>query len=652
MMTPFFQVFSQDKNMNKPDEEIIVVNTPTLEGDNRHYYSNRPPLVPTLLLKLPIGAIKPKGWLLSQLKLMKDGFTGHLSEISKFLKPNSGWLTLKDPGWEEMPYWLKGFGDLGYILRDKKIYLEAIKWLDAVINSQEKDGYFGPRENKKNHDLWPNMVMLFAFQSLYDATGDKRVIPLMTKYFKYQLEMPIENLLPESWQKIRGGDNLESIYWFYNRTGDKFLLDLGKRVFERTANWTDGIIGTHGVNITMGIRQPGVYYQQSRDKKHLDAVERNYTAIMNEYGQQPGGMFGADENFRQGEIDPRQAAETCSMVEFMYSNESLLKITGEPKYADRCEEIAFNSLPASMTPDLKGLHYLTAPNLISCDSSGEHNFENPGTLLSYDPYNYRCCQHNVAFGWPYFVEHLWLATLDNGLAAVLYATSDVTAIVAGGTEVTIEEKTEYPFSDNIDFLIKTSKQIVFPLYFRIPDWCNDARIIINNNKVDIQPPSGTYIKITRNWKNKDKVRLEFPMNITVKVWDKIGNAISIRRGPLWYSLKIGEEWKRYGGTDKWQALELLPTTPWNYGLLIDPTQPEESIKLSVTRKVSSQPFDLNTAPIELTTKAKRLPNWKAEGKMVSKVPISPVESNEPVEEITLIPMGCARLRISSFPIVK
>jgi hypothetical protein len=643
--------------------DFSVVKIPPATGQNRHYISNKEPLTQSPLVKLPIGAIEPKGWLLSQLQLMRNGFTGRLKELSKFLSSGSGWLTLKDKGWEEMPYWLKGFGDLGYILKDPTLIEEAGRWLDEALSSQQPDGYFGPADNKKNLDLWPNMLMLSCLQSFYEATGDKRVIPFMTKYFRYELGLPPDELLPGSWQKLRGGDNLESVYWLYNRTGEKFLLDLGRRLFERTSDWTSPILTAdrdkkleassfyHGVNITMGFRQPGVYYQQAKDKKYLEAVERNYRQVMDEYGQQPGGMFGADENIRPGYGDPRQGAETCSMVEFMYSNESLLKITGDPRYAERCEEIAFNSLPAALTPDLRGLHYLTAPNLISCDSSGEHDFQNGGTLLSYDPWSYRCCQHNFAFGWPYFAEHLWLATQDNGIAAVLYAPSQVTAKVADGAEIRIAEDTWYPFGDFIDLTLWTNKPVEFPLYLRIPEWSKNARILVNGEDLKAQVQPSSYVVLKRTWSNGDQVRLELPQNIEVKTWTKLGNAVSVRRGPLWYSLKIGERWNRYGGTDEWPAFEILPTTSWNYGLALNPANPASTISLSSQKPPAYQPFTPEAAPIILRAKARRIPLWKEEKRMAGELPASPVQTGEPLEDITLIPMGCARLRIASFPTV-
>ncbi len=656
-----FFIFILLECQNSTKSKIDICNLPPGKGNNSIYVSTRPPLIPNPLIKLPIGSIKPQGWLLSQLELMRDGFIGHLTEISKFLKNNSGWLTGKGRGWEEMPYWLRGYGDIGYILQDQKMIGEAKKWIEAILSSQDKDGYFGPPVNKKNHDLWPNMVVLYILRSFYEATNDERILPFMSRYFRYQYNLPVEHLLPSSWQKFRGGENLESIYWLYNHTGEKFLLDLAERVYRRTHDWESPILTPerdkewkisqfyHGVNITMGYRYPGIYYQQSGKKKYIEAVENNYRLIMDSYGQQPGGMFGADENIRPGKNDPRQGAETCSMVEFMNSNESLLKITGETRYADRCEEIAFNSLPASMTPDLKALHYLTAPNLISCDRSGEHDFDNSGDMLSFNPWRYRCCQHNVSFGWPYFAEHLWFATLDNGVVAVMYAPSTVELKVSSGKKISIKEETQYPFGDEINFIFNMDEPSEFSLYLRVPGWCDSARLAINGEYIDLRPHAGSYIRIKRRWKDSDSIKLLLPAKIEVKRWEKMKNSVSIRRGALWYSLKIGERWVRFNGTDEWPAFELLPTTPWNYALIIDPDQPIKYLQVKEIRKAAYQPFSFENAPIILKAKARRVGYWTAEGRMVGKLPQSPVKTSMHEEEIELIPMGCARLRISSFP---
>ena len=643
--------------------EASTAAVPPAAAPNSHYPSNRPPLAPSPLVKLPIGAVEPRGWLMAQLQLMRDGLTGRLGEVSRFLGDDSGWITLKGKGWEELPYWLKGYGDLGYLLKDAVLRKETERWLAHAFKSQSRDGSFGPADNLAARDLWPNMVMLAALQSFYEATGDRRVLSLMSRFFQYEFHLPAEDHLPGSWQKLRGGENLESVYWLYNRTGESFLLDLAKRIYARTADWGSPILSAerdrrweessfyHGVNIAMGFRYPAIFFQQTRARPLLEVVERNYRQVMDRYGRQPGGMFGADENIRPGKEDPRQGAETCTMVEFMASFESLLKITGDPVWADRAEEVAFNSLPASMTPDLKGLHYLTAANLIACDSSGDHDFQNSGTLVSYDPWSYRCCQHNVAFGWPCLAEHLWMATADNGLAAVLYAPSAVTAKVAEGAEVAIVEETAYPFEDEVRLAVACERPVAFPLYLRLPGWARSARITVNGAAVEGDFHGGRYAVLRRTWRHGDQVRLEFGPEIEIVTWPSVRGAVSVRRGPLWYALKIGETWRKYGGTEEWPAYEVLPATPWNYGLVLGKGADGPPVRLASRRTPPHQPFALDGAPIILRARARRVPGWREEGRMVGPVPASPAAGEGPVEEVELIPMGCARLRIASFPVV-
>ncbi len=627
-------------------------------GDNQWYTGNRAPLAPRPLRKLPVGSIRPEGWLRHQLELEADGFTGHLEDISKFCKyPGSAWVSPAGKGtngWEEVPYWLRGFVDLGYVLGDRRIIEVSRKWLDGVMSSQQPNGYFGSAANLKTEDgidVWPNMVMLCALRTRYEATGDKRILDFMTRYFRWQTTIPQAQFLPKSWQKFRGGDNLASIYWLYSRTGDRWLLDLAKRNHERTADWTHTIPTWHGVNISQGFREPAEFYQQAGDTAFLRATERDYDQVMGLYGQVPGGMFGADENARPGYTGPRQGAETCSMAEIMYSHEMLLGITGNPLWADRAEEVAFNSFPAAFTPDLKGLHYVTAPNMIQLDRQNKAPMiENDGDMLSYNPYQYRCCQHNSAFGWPYYAERLWMAAPGNGLAATLYAASRVKSKIGNGQTVEITETTDYPFGGTVSLQLSTTAPVTFPLYLRVPGWTTSPEVSVNGQAVKAAANGRGWIVLDGAWRNGDRVRVEFPMRVNIRRWGKNRNTVSVDRGPLTYSLKIGERWQRYGSDPKWPAYEVFPTTPWNYALVAD----AGSLKVEErNRPLPAQPVTPDAAPLEIKAKARRAPQWRQEKNgFVGIVPESPVDAAGPVETVTLVPMGCARLRISAFPQTK
>lgn len=665
-------------------ETIDTVTRPDTGRKNKFYVGNREPLLQSPLIKLPIGSIEPKGWLRKQLELQAGGFFGHLPELSRFLiKENNPWLSPKGEGekfWEEVPYWLKGYGDLAYVLGDQKMIDEAKVWINGVIGSQREDGWFGPRANLKSPrrhspgkpDLWPNMPMLNALQSYYEYSGDERVIGLMAKYFQWELGVPEADFLLPFWQQQRGGDNLASVYWLYNRTGDKKLLELATKIYRHTANWTAGVPNWHNVNIAHALRGPATYYLQSKNPQDRTAPERNYQTIWGLYGQVPGGMFGGDEDCRPGFHDPRQAVETCGIVEMMHSCEAILKITGDLRWADRCEDVAFNSFPATTTPDFRALRYLTAPNQVISNSKNKNpRISNKGAKFQMNPHGHRCCQLNMGQGWPYYAEHLWMATPDNGMALIFYSDSKVKAKLGDGAEVSITETTHYPFDENLVLSVSLPHPQKFPLYLRIPGWCDEAELSINNRQVKVQPKPQSFLRIDRQWKNGDLVQLRLPMQLRVRTWAENGNSVSIDRGPLTYSLKISEKYVPIDGTireylpnswrrelsqeqlDAWPAFDIYPTTPWNYGLVLDKENLERSFR--VTK--NEWPADNNAwgsaeTPIEIKAKARRIPGWrKDELDLVGLLSQSPVKSNEPVEEITLIPMGCARLRLSAFPVI-
>lgn len=657
--------------------EITSVDRPPVSETNPYYPGNRAPLRPSSFIKLPIGSIRPQGWLLECLKRQRNGMAGRLEEVSPWLdKKDNAWLSPDgkgEHGWEELPYWLKGYGDMGYVLRDPAVIREARVWLDGTLASQRPDGYFGPvNMTGGKPDLWPNMVMLWCLQSYYDYSGDQRVLPFMGKYFRWELALPDSLFLQDYWEKSRGGDNLYSVYWLYNRTGEKWLLTLAEKIHRHTADWEQQgtLPNWHNVNIAQCFREPATYYLQTGDSSDLRSTYRDFELVRSLYGHVPGGMYGADENARKGYDDPHQGVETCGMVEQMNSDEMLLRFTGDPFWADNCENVTFNTYPAALMPDFKALRYFTAPNMVTSDATNHApGIQNEGPFFMMNPLSNRCCQHNHAQGWPYYAENLWMATPDRGLAAVVYSASTVTAKAGNGMAATLTETTHYPFDETVRFTVHTAKPNRFPLYFRIPGWCRQATLTVNGHPAQASLAPDTYAQVINTWKDGDEVVLRLPMQLSVHTWKENRGSVSVNYGPLTFSLKIpvkieradplttavgDARWRADVDTTAWPAYDLYPAGPWNYGLLLDGQADTGNLKL--VRKAWPKddfPFTPDSAPWEIIAEGKKIPGWTLDAHgLCGALPQSPVAAATPEEKITLIPMGAARLRISAFPTVQ
>ncbi len=670
------------------------------------YLNNRPPLISKQYLELPLGSIRPEGWLLQQLQLMKVGMTGHLDELyPSVLGSRNGWLGGDGDGWERGPYWLDGLVPLAWILDDAELKAKAMPWIQWTLDSQTEDGYFGPvpfaekpaREpgiqKSPRRDWWPKMVMLKVLKQYYDATDDPRVIDLMTNYFRYQLkalpDTPLDNW--SFWGNRRGGDNLLLVYWLYNQTEDEFLLELAELIHEQTFPWTDVFLNEscytgidrdhifpasssnaypfdseiidrlclknqrsfHCVNLAQGIKEPVIFYQQDPDPRYLKAVKRAFSDI-HEFHGQPQGMYGGDEALH-GRL-PTQGIEFCSVTEMMFSLEKMIAITGDVDYMDHLEKIAYNALPTQASDDFTSRQYFQQANQVMLTRHRRNFYVQDGhgqTDLCYGLVTgYPCCTCNMHQGWPKLVQHLWYATPDGGLAAVMFAANTVTARVADNIQVQIKEETDYPFEDRIKFRISTERPASFPFHIRIPGWCGEAVITINGDE-NQRLEGGRMAILTRDWSEGDVVEVTFSMHIAFSSWDE--GAVAIERGPLLYALKIREDWKLVTNPDKWgDFYEVRPRDPWNYalleGALEDPENHFELVEMSVGE---AYPWSIEAAPLALRTNGIRIPEWKLYNEMAGPLPHNLQRKdliNSPEEEIILIPYGCTTLRITEFPV--
>lgn len=662
--------------------ELRVVDRPRTDSPNAWYVSNRPPLLTNPFVNLPVGSVKAHGWIHHQLELMALGWVPRMLTMASHLSDRSGWLGGDRFDWERPAYWLRGFHDLALLLNDKKLYAEAERWLNGIIATQDADGYFGERPSKchvdantgqRSADLWPHMVVIDVLISRFEHSADDRIIPLLLRFFTWCAAQPDEELIPwpaegsgggvDDWKPfiscVRAGDMLPHLYWLYSLTDQTWLLDLATRIHRRIRPPEGPWLANHTVDFVQRFREPGTYFALSGDPDDLAETQYWYDRHMRDWGQRPDGLFAADEFIRPGKTDPKQATETCTMIEMNRSCFILGKITGEALHADRCERIMFNTYPAAHTPDMKGLHYLTAPNQPQLDDGCVHDYYNEknqgANFVAYDPNpdRYRCCQYNSSMGWPYYVEHLWMATADDGLVAWLYGPSQVRARVGDGTEVTIVQHTDYPFDGGVGLTLTTERDVAFPLYLRVPAWCREFKVAVNGRTqaVETDSAAGKYVVIERTWSDGDTIAFVMSMPITLSVWEQSGNSVTVNRGPLSFSLMIQEQWRTCGGTEQWPRWEVLPKSPWNYGLIVNHDDPESSFELVAKGSLADQPWTVDNAPLALRAKGSRIPNWQLLNGGVTALQMSPVRSDEPIEDIMLIPMGCARLRMSCLPTI-
>jgi uncharacterized protein len=615
---------------------------------------NRAPLQANAYNLLPLGSVMPKGWLLEQLKIQAAGLSGHLDEFWPDLGPNSAWLGGTGEGWERGPYFLDGLVPLAYLTKDPALLAKVKKWMDWTLDHQSAEGWIGPA---KNTDWWPNYVMLKVLMQYEEATGDPRVLPAMRKYFAYQLAHLDERPLKE-WAIFRWHDEVLSVIWLYNRTGDRSLLDLARKLHQQGHDWeaqfanfktTEKVskaqanLSTHGVNNAMALKAAAVWWLITGDRGDRDALYRQFEALDRYHGQ-PSGIFSADEHFAGR--DPSQGTELCAVVEAMFSLEQDIAILGDPAFGDRLEKIAFNALPATLTADLWAHQYDQQANQIMCSLSN-HRWASNGpesNLFGLEP-NFGCCTANMHQGWPKLAANLWMATNDGGLAAIVYAPSEVETTVRGGAKVRVEEQTEYPFRETVSLVVRPERTVTFSLALRIPAWAAGATVSVNGAAV-AGVKAGEFVRIEREWRAGDRVELRLPMTIRTSTW--FNGSIAVERGPLVYSLRVGENWRKLKQTGPASDWEVYPTTPWNYALAVDPKNPAGAFTVT-ERPLAKQPFTALDAPIEMTVKARRLPEWGIVDDSPGPIPTSPVTSKRPEEVVTLVPYGAARLRITALP---
>ena len=626
------------------------------------------PIQPGAFELLPLGNIRPRGWLMSQLQIQANGLSGHLDETWPVVGPTSGWLGGPGESWERGPYYLDGLTPLAYLLDDERLKAKAQQFIDWAINSQTSDGMFGP---VSNDDWWPRMVMLKVLTQYHEATSDPRVLPMMTRYFHYQLKaLPRRPLT--SWGRFRWQDQLLTVLWLYDRTADPALLNLMQLLHTQGYDWkaqyehfhytermseahiehlskvprfAEAKMATHGVNNAQAIKTGALWSRVTGATSDRQAVLKMMSALDTYHGL-PNGMFSCDEHLAGR--SPSQGSELCSVVEYMFSLEQSLAILGEPSLGDRLEKLAFNALPGAFTDDMWSHQYDQQPNQVECSLHKEPWTTNgpESNLYGLDP-NAGCCTANFSQGWPKFTASLFMKSSQGGLVAAAYAPCEA-FVDLNGTAVRIIEETDYPFRGIIRMTVHLSRPIAFPFLLRIPHWADDAELCVNG-QIQSGSRAGSFARVEREWKSGDTVELRLPLQ--PRVLTGFNDSVSIERGPLVFAYNIAEDWLKLhdrGMTADWQV---YPMSRWNYALDLRAEMQHEGIGVRETT-ITDKPFALDGTSTQLQVKAKLWPSWTSFEGVAETLAEGPVQSTELEEMITLIPYAAAKLRITSFPRLK
>ncbi|RYG59136.1 hypothetical protein EON80_26075, partial [bacterium] len=463
------------------------------------------------------------------------------------------------------------------------------------------------------------------------------------------------------WGKARSGDEIDTIFWLYNRTGDEFLLPLAETLVAQSFPWTemftrntfmdvsDENMVTHNVNVPQALKMPVVFSQLSGKAQDKNAYRAGFDHLMRDHGTSFGINAGSEHLSGRSSVE---GVETCSTVEYMLSAETALRILGDARIGDELEVVAFNALPAAFSSDFRQHVYYTISNNVSATVGRVGYEQDHGNDRLVAPMSgYPCCCYNMHMGWPKLVQNAWAATRGGGLAALAYVPSQVSAPLTSGQNATITCETNYPFEETIRMEVQLEKPERFPLQLRIPGWCKTPVVRVNGIAVK-SVESGAFALVDRVWKAGDKVEITFPM--TVETIRGINNSISVRRGPLVYALGLKENQKvvAMGPTPGYESYELTTDSPWNYALEVNATNPAASFKV-VSKKGGKNPFETGQAPVVLQVQGRRVEAWKmrADNRLSLEPPVSPVAANGPLETLELVPFGSQMLRVSEFPLL-
>ena len=592
--------------------------------------------------------IKPEGWLRRQLEIEAAGLTGNLDKIWPDVR-DSAWIGGDREGWERVPYWLDGFIPLAYLLENEDMIQRAKRYVDAILASQRESGWICPctEEEIPSYDTWALQLIAKVLVVYYECSGDERIPSVVYRILKNYHDLLSEGRIAlKEWGKYRWFETFISLNFLKERYDEAWISSLaailyaqGTKVDSLPPLWhaprNEWTLDTHIVNIAMLLKYEAV----SADLLGVPYTDKAETlrTLLDAYHGTPVGSFTGDECLSGR--SPIQGTELCAIVEQMYSYEQLYAYTGDPKWAERLELLAFNALPATVSDDMWTHQYVQQSNQIACRTlPGRSVFRTNGPeahLFGLEP-QYGCCTSNMGQGFP----KLALSTFLHREGRVLSALSLPATL---STEhYTVSLHTEYPFKNAFTYAIEAKES--FTLDVRVPSFAKN--LTVDGERL----PYTEMLSFSIEGGEKREIRIVFDTLPVLK--PRANGLFCVSCGSLVFSLPIAyearmHEYERAGVERKFPYCdyEYLPTSAWNYALADVSFEREE-------KKLSSIPFSSKDAPVLLWARVKPISWGFEEGfdSVCAKVPASLSPLGEE-ERIALVPYGCAKLRMTELPLI-
>lgn len=607
---------------------------------------------------IPIGEIKPQGWLKEQLEIQMSGLSGNLDLFWKDVA-ESAWIGGESEGWERFPYWLDGAIPLAWQLDDAELKQRINGYMDYIFSHQLENGWLGPlpEQDEQAHDIWSQFLAVKVLVVYYDATGDKRVEPAVRRALR-NIESHIELKPVTHWAHSRWYEVLIGIWWLYDLCGEQWLLQLAAKLKAQGFDW-NGFIQpgwpygrpsrqgewnymNHVVNNTQCLKSSSLWYRFSGNEQDRNAWKQMQSVLDSAHGL-PNGTISGDECLAGK--SPLAGTELCSIVEHMYSLEVISDYSDDTEIGDRLEKLAYNALPATLTSDMWAHQYVQQINQVECSVKPDHLYttnSDESNIYGLEPH-FGCCTSNLHQGFPKFVASLWKRQ-GNCLLALAYGPNRLSTQI-DGKPVVIETVTDYPFNDQIRFVIQAQQPVQLDLKLRIPGWCPQGDLKWQGGSLK----GRDYLNFSQVVEDKLELVLTLPMHADIRTTQ--GYGLYVERGPLLYSYNIPSRFNQINREKEGREFphcdyEVTATQPWNYALL-------EKTEL----KHISQPlndgaaFSAGNRSNRIQVSAVKAENWQSQNGNANPLPIQVLTTEKP-QTIELVPYGCTDLRIAEFPAYK